>query len=281
MRQLKHISWYGSTTVTKQTQMNCSRMQLSLLQSDMLHWHLMVPDTFIWPTHLSGCISSLWTYTTHSAWDCVFRLCMLISAISFAWNKAKCLAGFTVPSCLRVMLSLMKEGLWWAMMTKMQGRPPQCLSADSSVTEMKHIWVFYRLKRKYNSTNFSHITIYFVSSPVLNTWRLQHCNLLFPTVLLILCIVFDLLAYYLPQSASWQQHWHTEGSFKHSGENEQQQPTLKPGTLPPPSPPPPPPLMSNKFHHLRHVFQFHHTYMFSCCNLWAVQGSHSVTAGLA
>lgn len=55
--------------------------------------------------------------------------------------------------------------LWWAIMTKMHGRPPHCLIADSTVTGMKHIWVFYRLKRKYISTNFSHITIFcFISS---------------------------------------------------------------------------------------------------------------------
>lgn len=114
-------------------------------------------------------------------------------------------------------------GLWWAIMTKMQGRPPHCLIADSTVTGMKHIWVFYRLKRKYISTNFSHITIFCFISSV----EYYDCsaNLVFPTVLLILCIVFDLLAYYFPQSASWQQHWHREGSFKHSGEKEQQQPT--------------------------------------------------------
>lgn len=85
-------------------------------------------------------------------------------------------------------------------MTKMHGRPPHCLIADSTVTGMKHIWVFYRLKRKYISTNFSHITIFCFISSV----EYYDCsaNLVFPTVLLILCIVFDLLAYYFPQSAS-------------------------------------------------------------------------------
>lgn len=171
--------------------MNCSRMQtLCPAKWDMLQarppppghtpactdtlWCLWIPDS----THSSGphaslgCISWGGTYTTLSTWDCVFlsvfRLFMLISAISFAWNKAKCLVGFTVHSQLSVstcLLSLMRDGLWWAIMTKMQGRPPHCLIADSTVTGMKHIWVFYRLKRKYISTNFSHITIFcFISS---------------------------------------------------------------------------------------------------------------------
>lgn len=229
--------------------MNCSRMQtLCPAKWDMLQarppppghtpactdtlWCLWIPDS----THSSGphaslgCMSLGGTYTTLSTGDgvflSVFRLFMLISAISFAWNKAKCLVGFTVHSRLSVstcLLSLMRDGLWWAIMTKMHGRPPHCLIADSTVTGMKHIWVFYRLKRKYISTNFSHITIFCFISSV----EYYDCsaNLVFPTVLLILCIVFDLLAYYFPQSASWQQHWHREGSFKHSGEKEQQQPT--------------------------------------------------------
>lgn len=171
--------------------MNCSRMQtLCPAKWDMLQarppppghtpactdtlWCLWIPDS----THSSGphaslgCMSLGGTYTTLSTGDgvflSVFRLFMLISAISFAWNKAKCLVGFTVHSRLSVstcLLSLMRDGLWWAIMTKMQGRPPHCLIADSTVTGMKHIWVFYRLKRKYISTNFSHITIFcFISS---------------------------------------------------------------------------------------------------------------------
>lgn len=114
--------------------------------------------------------------------------------------------------------------LWWAIMTKMHGRPPHCLIADSTVTGMKHIWVFYRLKRKYISTNFSHITIFcFISSveylttAVLTSSSLQ-CFWFSALFLIFLHIIFS-------QSASWQQHWHREGSFKHSGEKEQQQPT--------------------------------------------------------
>lgn len=77
---------------------------------------------------------------------------VLLSIADSVWVHVCCLWWGTV-------------GLWWAIMTKMQGRPPHCLIADSTVTGMKHIWVFYRLKRKYISTNFSHITIFcFISS---------------------------------------------------------------------------------------------------------------------